>query len=408
MTYYDGTNAPTLAVQIDLGPASVGIFTLGLSTLGGTAVLGVSTVNWVDFPITDVRAISTRRGRTREDQKDQPGVLTLTLDNWSGNYDPDKLAAAYTVSGKSMLSAGAPVRVRATMSATTISLFYGEIEYVETDVSLDPVVNITAVDSLGRLSRQQYAVATTYPTAWRASAGPIDDRFNDIFTDIGWPSGKFINYAPTSGCTVINQTVAVGDSPTTLLDPLTDTIWGRLYANKDGNIVIKDYSNLYGNSPVAYLSDVRSTSLIEYDEITTAPGARFIVNEAIYENASAPGYNQTSVDTASQGLYGRYTRTLTSALSYPNYTYGKTVTDAIISHYAFAKTRVESVGFELIGLSSATTLNFLQNVDLTSTINIARTTIDGRSLSFNCVVESLNMDISPTSWRVSLETSPST
>jgi hypothetical protein len=41
------------------------------------------------MPTTDVKRISIRRGRTREDQQIQPGTLTMTMDNTSGSYDPE-------------------------------------------------------------------------------------------------------------------------------------------------------------------------------------------------------------------------------------------------------------------------------------------------------------------------------
>jgi hypothetical protein len=41
MSLLDGSNAPTISVDFDLG--NFGYFTLGISTLGGTDVLGAPT-----------------------------------------------------------------------------------------------------------------------------------------------------------------------------------------------------------------------------------------------------------------------------------------------------------------------------------------------------------------------------
>lgn len=91
MALYDGTNAPLIKVYLDSGNRTSGFFTLSWSQLGGTDVLGQYTPFTIlnQFPTTDVKRISIRRGRTREDQQIQPGTLTLTMDNTSGSYDPE-------------------------------------------------------------------------------------------------------------------------------------------------------------------------------------------------------------------------------------------------------------------------------------------------------------------------------
>jgi len=71
----------------------LGLFTIGLSQLAptGTDVLGKYTpfTSLTEMPITDVKSIAIRRGRTREDQAIQPGTLTLSMDNTLGTYDPE-------------------------------------------------------------------------------------------------------------------------------------------------------------------------------------------------------------------------------------------------------------------------------------------------------------------------------
>ena len=93
MALYDGTNAPLIKVYLDTGNRNSGLFTLGWSTLAptGTDVLGSYTpfTTLTQMPTTDVKRISIRRGRTREDQQIQPGTLTMTMDNTSGSYDPE-------------------------------------------------------------------------------------------------------------------------------------------------------------------------------------------------------------------------------------------------------------------------------------------------------------------------------
>jgi hypothetical protein len=97
MSLYDGTNAPLIKVYLDTGNRNGGLFTLGYSLIGFSDVLGTYTpfTTLTQFPTTDVKSISIRRGRTREDQAIQPGTLTLTMDNTSGSYDPTFSKASY-------------------------------------------------------------------------------------------------------------------------------------------------------------------------------------------------------------------------------------------------------------------------------------------------------------------------
>jgi len=91
MTLFDGTNAPVIKVYLDTGNRNEGKFILNYSLLGGSDTLGSYTpfTTLTQLPTTDVKRINIRRGRTREDQEIQPGQMILTLDNTSGNYDPE-------------------------------------------------------------------------------------------------------------------------------------------------------------------------------------------------------------------------------------------------------------------------------------------------------------------------------
>jgi hypothetical protein len=91
MALYDGTNAPLIKVYLDTGNRNAGLFALGLSLLGSSDVLGTYTpfTTLTKMPTTDVKRISIRRGRTREDQQIQPGTMIMTMDNTSGSYDPE-------------------------------------------------------------------------------------------------------------------------------------------------------------------------------------------------------------------------------------------------------------------------------------------------------------------------------
>jgi hypothetical protein len=49
----------------------------------------------------------------------------------------------------------------------------------------------------------------------------------------------------------------------------------------------------------------------------------------------------------------------------------------------------------------------LLQTDLGDNVNVERTTIDSRNRTFTSIVEAINIDITPFSWRVGLDLSPS-
>ena len=126
MALFDGSNAPTITVEFDM--SKLGAFVLGISTLDGSDVLGTGSTVWSTVSNTDVRSLSIRRGRSREDQAVQPGSLSLVLENRSGNYDPDNNASPYFWNGYSLLTRGMGVRISATWSGTTYVIYRGYLE----------------------------------------------------------------------------------------------------------------------------------------------------------------------------------------------------------------------------------------------------------------------------------------
>ena len=180
MALFDGANAPTITVDFDLG--NFGIFTLGVSLLGGTDLLGTSPApQWSSITTTDIRHIVIRRGRTREDQANQPGVLTLTLENYTSQYDPDNSVSSYQWNGYSILTRGMGVQVKATWSGTTYVIYRGYLEQLDTDMSLDPTVTMQFTDALAKIgSFTIAAIASSY------SGDTTATRVGRILDAAGW------------------------------------------------------------------------------------------------------------------------------------------------------------------------------------------------------------------------------
>ena len=393
MTLYDGSNAPTITVEFDT--SKIGSFVLGISQLGGSDVLtasSASTPTWTSIPTTDIRAIAIRRGRTREDQANQPGSLTLTLDNRSYNYDPDNPSSTFIWNGYSILSAGMGVRVSATWSGTTYVIYRGYLEQLDVDETLDPVATFQFTDALAWIGRLNVAtIASSY------SGDTTATRVGRILDAIGWDA----SLRNLTGSRTMQPTT-MGSSALSLSEQAARCEFGRFYADRQGNLVLLPYESTFTTPNRIALSDTRATGTIEYDNIATNPGAKYLVNTITIQQTSS--LSQTYADTVSIARYGVFAKSYDAPLLVDADAY--TLATIIGDRFDLPKTRVDSVEFDALGVGDQW-VQLLQT-DLGDNVSVQRTTVDNRTRVFTSLVESLNHDITPSNWRVSMDLSPST
>lgn len=390
MALFDGSNAPTLTVEFDLG--KVGTFTLGISLLGGTDVLGTATSSqWQSIPTTDVRAITIRRGRTREDQANQPGALALVLENRSGNYDPDNPSSSYYWNGYSILTRGLGVRVSATWSGTTYVIYRGYLEQIGVDASLDPVTTFQFTDALAQIGAYTVAaIASSY------SGDTTATRVGRILDAAGW-SASLRNI---SGSRTMQPTT-FGSTALALAEQADNCEYGRFFADRQGNLTLIPYESLLTTPFRFTLSDTRNSGTIEYDTIQEAPGAKYLVNTVTLNQTSTS--NQTAVNSTSVTRYGTYQKAVDAPLL--DNSVALTLAQVYADQNALPATRVERIEFDAIGLSSL--WPSLLQTDLGDNVNVERTTVDNRTRTFISLVESIDIDITPFNWRVGMNLSPS-
>ena len=393
MALLDGTNAPTILVEFDF--AWRNIFTLGISSLGSvTDVLGgTAGTNWQAISSNDIRSISTRRGRTREDQTNQPGQLTLVLDNLSGNYDPSNPSSTYIWNGYSVLTRGMKIRVSATYGATTEYLFNGFVEQVNADQSLDPIVTIVATDALAI-----FGANTLTSIASSFSGDTTSTRITRIIQAFGatYPGGFPLSLTGSRQM----QPTTYGNTVLALCEEAAACEFGRFHVDRAGNVILIPYENLKTTTLRFTLSDTRAASTIEYDTIATDPGARYLVNQCVLTQYT--GYSQTVSNTTSQNRFGTYTRNVSAPLF--NDADAVTMAGYYANRTAFPLLRVDRVEFDALGLS--TLWSSVLPTDLGDRVTVIRNTVDGRTLNFVNAIESINHDITPNSWRMGLDLSP--
>jgi hypothetical protein len=391
MALYDGSNAPTLTVEFDLG--KIGVFTLGISLLGGTDLLSASIAsNWSAVPTSDIRSVAIRRGRTREDQANQPGSLSLVLDNRSGNYDPDNLSSTYIWNGYSVLTRGLGVRVSATWSGTTYVIYRGYLEQIAIDASLDPITTFQFTDALAQIGAYTIpAIASSY------SGDTTSARVGRILDAAGWDSSlRNISGARTM------QPTTFGNTALALCEQADNCEYGRFFADRQGKLTLLPYESLITAPSRFTLSDTRNSGTIEYDTIKTAPGAKYLVNTVTLNQTSTT--SQTAINSTSVIRYGTYQKSVDAPLI-DNPT-ALTLAQIYADQNALPTTRVERVEFDAVGLS--TVWSSLLQTDLGDNVNVERTTVDSRSRTFISLVESIDIDITPNNWRVGMNLSPIT
>jgi hypothetical protein len=389
MALYDGSNAPTITVEFDT--TKLGVFVIGISPIGGTDVLSTGTTIWSAIPTTDIRTLSIRRGRTREDQAVNPGALTLVLENRTSTYDPDNASSIYNWDGYSLLSAGLGVRVSATWSGNTYVLYRGYLEQLDVDESLDPVATFQFTDALAWIGRQTVStIASSY------SGDTTSTRLGRILDAAGWDS----TLRSITGSRTMQPTT-FGDNALSLGDQVARCEFGRFYADRLGRLTLLPYESLFSTPLRIAFSDARQAGSVEYDTIVTNPGAKYIINQVTINQAT--GLSQTYSDSNSQGRFGVYQKSYDAPLL-DNSTAGA-LAAIIASRYSLPKTRVDRVEFDALGLDSSVWASLLQT-DLGDNCTVQRTTVDSRTRIFTSLVESIEYDLTPYGWRVGMDLSP--
>lgn len=403
--------------------------TVGTSSGTGTAKQGdvlhtyVPLQTLVQIPSTDFRNIAIRRGRTREDQSFQPGTMVLTLDNRSGAYDPEALNATYSSGTYSMFSGGTNMKVTATWSGTEYSLYAGLIEFVEVSQGLDSVVTITCVDFFKRLA------STTINLG--SFSGYSADAASSFLSNAGWKYGSTV-----SGTTIVQVAGIPTDTALNALEALASGQGGRVFCAKDGKAIFQGYDYIVPSGAASLsFSDQRTSGTIEYDNITVTPGAKYLRNQVVmtnpYAGATFDGTNwtyyplsSTFTNTGSSNRFGLVSKAITTYCStaagpglvtiavFPATVPGTDTTSGqyLADHFANADYRIEELDFEVTKLDAlgGTIWPSFLGSDIGTKISVARTPVYTTARTYTCLIQGMNHDIKPDSWRCSLMLSPAT
>ena len=368
MALYDGTNAPTLSVQFYISSS------------------------WVSVPTSDIQELSINRGRSRADQKNDPGHATLVLDNASGYYDPDYVGSSspYVVSSVSQLRAGLKTQILATWSGTAYTLFVGYLETNTVDQGFSPTASMTFTDGIALLSKM-YALAQS-PAAYSGETTSV--RVGRMLDYANWTDGRNL-----SGSVQLQATTQSGTLQT-LIEQCVAAEAGRFYISRDGIATFLPLSDKFSRPTRLMLSDSRATNTIEYDSLQTTPGTYQVVNEALIQRDG--GTQRRFRHLPSTTAFGLKTITVNAPIL------NDSDADNLAKYLSFKDhnpvSLVQSVEFSAFALGAL--YPDLLSLEIGDQVTVERTTIDGRTLELYTVVEGYTHDITPHEWRVGLMTSP--
>jgi len=309
----------------------------------------------------------------------------------------------FTSTLASLLTAGTGVQVTATITygggPCEIPIYTGFIEQVDKDMSLQPVATITCVDGLAQMSR----LSSTINTNGLGEATAI----GRILDSAGWNQ----NFYYSSSLFQVSS-VPVGDV-LTMVDPIVRTQANAMFfCNASGDAIWKgfaafDTGSWAGATKKFTMTDARtSTDVVEYDQIAVTGGEKYMRNQVTITNTNQSGIqkNFTRFNQLSVAKYGPTPAQLTTYYVTDD---APTVAQHLADQFADPAYRVETIGFEGLGLSSTLWYNII-TADLGSAVQVNRTPIysNGYEFVYQCWIQELNHDINPTSWRISLTLSP--
>ena len=369
MASFDGVTTPAVAVQF------------------------LKSGTWTSVTTTDLIQIDIRRGRTRQNERDQAGISVVTFNNTSGYYDPDNTSVSnpWVVSGTNILRDGLQMRVVATIGGTAYPLYYGFLEETKVNQGEAPSATMTFVDGIAYIADAQAPALATSAFAETAATRV----------------GRMLTYAGWTGSTSLTGTVGMlattqNRSCMSMIYQAVDAIAGRFYISRSGVATLVPLANKFSRPTQLLFTDNQASNTVPYSQLYTNPGTYYVVNQAIVNRGEAKQY--TSLYEPSANAYG----IAKSVIDAPVATDSNAQNLALYESRKLATpdTYVERIDFNALAVATYGLLypDFLAT-ELADQVSVVRTTYDGRTIQWNLVVEGMAHTITQNNWLVSYTTS---
>ena len=372
MSAFDGVNSPQVAIEF---------------YAGGT---------WVQVAQDDVLMVNVTRGRTSPAQAVQPGVLTVTVSNRSGIYDPDYTGTSpWVIGGQTVIKTGLPCRLRFTWNSITYDRFYGYLETPRLNQGINPTVTFTFADGMATIGRSIAPVLTAaqFTTYTGETVSARAARMLDL---AGWPSGA----RAITGHTVTLNGDRQDRSALSILQECAAAVGGRFYVSRSNVATLEGIGAKFSKPTRLAFNDDGTAYTVKYLTLTTGTGTDGLYNDATVSRAPLQTYRATySAGVAAQGL-----RSL--AMAAPVYTNTAAQNLALLyaRQWADPVARINDIAFD--GMNLGILYPDLLALEIGDLVSATRHTVDGRTAYYQLVVEGETYTMQAGAWVYRLHTAP--
>ena len=349
---------------------------------------------WTSVTTTDVIQIDIRRGRTRQNERDQVGISVVVFNNTSGYYDPDNTSVGnpWVVSGTNILRDGLQMRIVATIGATPYYLYYGFLEETKVNQGEAPSSTMTFVDGIAYIADAQAPALATAQFAETAAT-----RVGRMLTLAGWTGSTSLTGTVGMLATVQNRSCMA------LIYQAVDAIAGRFYISRSGVATLVPLADKFSRPTQLLFTDNQASNTVGYMQLFTNPGTYYVVNQAVVDRTNTTK-QYTSRYNPSVSAYGIAKTVLDAPVATDSNAQNLALYES--RKLATPNTYVERIDFNALAVGTYGLLypDFLAT-ELSDQVSVVRTTYDGRTIQWNLVVEGMAHNITQNNWMVSYTTS---
>lgn len=278
---------PTWKIEVAFDANIIGVFRIGVSTIGGADTLGGPFSESAFTDITsDVLSLSIARGRNTDLTQLTTGECTVALKDRTGKYNPENASSPYT--GK--LNPMRPLRVKVThpVTAQTATIFYGYLNMIEHDPS--PEVRQSRLHAIDLLDWLDNA----FPTVASASSIDFGTAIQKVLEAVDFTDRS--KHSLDAGRVLATFSTDATKTARAYIEDLVTADQGEFFMSGAGVATFKAWDTLWKKQAAVATFD---QSLI--GEVRPSSQLRNLINKQTVTRSG--GVAQTAQDTTSQKSY---------------------------------------------------------------------------------------------------------
>ena len=374
-------------INFSTGPAFAQAMILDSGVLG-TNILADSAAVIVDVS-DQINFIQTQRGRNPLVDQFQTGTLALRIVDQNGDFNPSNPSSPYSP----YLTPMKKVQITASFNGVTYSLFSGFITSYENTQPKDATevayTTIKAVDAFRLAQNAQISTVTG------AAAGDLSGtRINQILDQISWPATM---RDVDAGLTTLQADPGTQRTSLDAMTTVSDSEYGALYVNTDGEFVFQDRSVTAGSIGGTVTTFNDDGTGIPYVNAIWRLDDTLVFNSATITRTG--GTAQTAINQASIDKYFIHSYNLDGLLMQ---------TDAVALDYAQAyvasraetSVRCDGIELDLYTPNYDTGIVAALDLDFFDPIRVVTTQPGGSTLDKTLQIFGVATNITPNSFRV--------